>query len=229
MGLNWPAHRVRQEAGRTGISAGVWWRWPSFLFGGGVVLGLCFWGLAGRGLSILRPGSAPPRVFLFLLPQEKEPKEGEPSPPALRASLRCSVERGGCGTRPLRGLKQSSPKPPRPPCAARRGWKGEENQLEFDRYRPKAEIQHGPIAVIETAAALRKPAIVATHTTQPLWTLGKWAASGRNVALTGHWVEICPKRQLPELARCLLRQPGQRTWRGPWQSVSGSPQTRSDW
>ena len=90
-------------------------------------------GLVGRGLLILRLGSAPPRVFLFLLPQEKEPKEGEPSPPALRAPLRCSVERGGCGTRPLRGLKQSSPKAPRPPCAARRGWTGDENRWRGER------------------------------------------------------------------------------------------------
>ena len=53
---------------------------------------------------------------LFLLRQEKWPKEGDPTVPVPALKRRNSPAMlavfGGCGTRPLRGLRQSSPTTP---------------------------------------------------------------------------------------------------------------------
>ena len=67
-------------------------------------------------------------THFLLLVQKKVSKEkhtpAHRSSASLRNTLRCSLRPGGCGTRPLRGLRQSSPTAPVRSSAPRRRLRG---------------------------------------------------------------------------------------------------------
>ena len=108
----------------------VWWR-------GG--FGALFLGIGGAWFVDFAAGfRAAARVPFLASPRKGTKRRGTltPGPAGSPALLSRAGRLRNSG---LKALRQSSPKAPRPPCAARRGWKGMNTQRRFysDWLRPE--------------------------------------------------------------------------------------------
>ncbi len=97
----------------TGVSTGVWWEWPSFLFGGGVGVWLCYWGIGWAWVVDFSAGFRRcPAGVLFLTAKKSSQKKADPHP--RPCGLPCAARSDGAAAElaPCGGSNSPRRKPP---------------------------------------------------------------------------------------------------------------------